>query len=217
MGIESRVTGTGPIGATMQPMVVDLTFKGKCFGKLQLPEVRTASSGTAVNIYDQDIKILDMDAFKAFVKSLMNDEDLVLTLDNGECSIKALGLTGRCTYKKDIYLKGMNGPPSKLKKTDKDTNTMAVHNQSPLEIDHGVSKLEIQDSAGNTIAEFKGPMEIKRGDFDLTMNITRKGTKPSGSEALLVGTGTENNAWTNETLKYIRVPLQLTEEFTALC
>jgi hypothetical protein len=201
----------------MQPMVVDLVFDGGCFGKLQLPEVKTSSSGTAVNVYDQHIKILNMDAFKSFVRSLMCDEKLVLVLDNGECAIKALGMRGRCTYKKDVHLAGMNGPPCEIKRTDAKTNTILVHNVSPLEIDHGVSMFEIQDSQGNKVAEVKGPMQIKRGDFEITMDISRTGIKPASGDGVLVGKGTDNQAWTNITLTYIRTPLKFTDEFVSLC
>ncbi|KAK3946196.1 hypothetical protein QBC46DRAFT_369102 [Diplogelasinospora grovesii] len=220
LSIESRVTGTGPIGATMAPMEVDLTFDKACFGKLMLPEVRTRPGGTQVNIYDQPIKIINMAAFKRFVESLMRDEHLVLTLDNGACTIKAMFLTGRCTYRKDVHIKGMNGPPTKISRTDEGTNILAVHNQSPLEIDHGVSLFEIRD--GDTVlAELKGPMQIKRGGFEFTQNITRRdkpvsASNPTGN-VLLVGTGVEDNsAWTNETLKYIRTPLELTDKFVSL-
>jgi hypothetical protein len=219
MGIESRVTGTGPLGATMAPMAVDLTFNGVAFGRLRLPEVKTSSRGTDVNIYDQHIDISDMAAFKAFVKSLMKDEHLVLTLDKGDCTIKALGLTAHCTYRKDIHLKGMNGPQSRIIDTDETTNTVAVHNPSPLEIDHGVSMFEIRDAAGNPekIAELKGPMEIKRGYFELKMNLSRTANKPqSGSTAYLIGIGTENDAWTNDTLKYINTRLELTDKFCSM-
>ncbi|KAH8888187.1 hypothetical protein GQ53DRAFT_691754 [Thozetella sp. PMI_491] len=216
MTINSRVTGTGPVGATMKPMVVDMCFQGACFGKLELPEVQTSASGADINIYDQDIKVTDMVAFRAFVKSLMNDEDLVLTLDNGACSIRTFGLTANCTYKKEVFLKGMNGPKTELQATDATTNTVIIHNPSPLEIEHGVSMFEIHDSAGAVLAELKGQMEIKRGDFVLTMHITRQGGKPGDIKATLVGMGTENPAWTNDTLKYIKTPLQLTESFCSL-
>jgi len=40
-----------------------------CFGRLDLPEIKTSSSGTTVKVTDQLIKIVDMEAFKAFNKS----------------------------------------------------------------------------------------------------------------------------------------------------
>ncbi|KAK2070853.1 hypothetical protein P8C59_005317 [Phyllachora maydis] len=217
MSIESRVTDTGPISSTMLPMVVDMTFNGGCFGKLQLPEVKTASGGVPVNIYDQHIKILDMACFKAFVKSLMHDEHLILKLDNGQCTIKTLGMSSNVIYRKEIHLKGMRGPPVEIRKATETFNTMAVRNLSPLEIDHGVSSFHIQDGAGNTVAELRGPLEIKRGEFEVTMTIKRTGRKPCGNEGTLVGAGTDNDAWTSETLVYINTPVKLTEEFVACC
>jgi hypothetical protein len=215
MSIESRVTATGPVPAKLAPMEVDLVFGGGCFGKLMLPEVNTSPSGCDVNIYDQLIQIVDMDAFKAFVKSLMLDEKLTLTLDNGKCSITAFRfLKGNCIYKKDLHIKGMNGPATRIVNTTTETNTVVVTNPSPLHMDYRVSKLEIQTADGQTVAELKGPMIIQRGEHEVTMDITRKTGVPVDGEGLkLVGIGTEDKAWTNDTLKFIQVPISLTDQF----
>jgi hypothetical protein len=215
MSIESRVTSTGPIPAKLAPMEVDLVFDGACFAKLKLPEVTTSPSGCAVNIYDQLTPIVDMQAFKAFVHSLMTDEKLTLTLDNGKCTITAFRfLKAHCVYKKDVHLKGMNGPAARIVRTTDETNTVLVTNPSPLYIDHGVSMLGIQNPDGQMIAEMKGPLIIQRGEHELTMNVTqRRGVPLDGEGTKLVGIGVEDKAWTNDTLKFIQVPLSLTNEF----
>ncbi|OIW25864.1 hypothetical protein CONLIGDRAFT_672795 [Coniochaeta ligniaria NRRL 30616] len=215
MSIESRATGTGPVPAKLAPMEVDLVFGGACFGKLKLPEVNTSPSGCDVNIYDQLIRIVDIGAFKAFVKSLMLDEKLTLTLDNGKCSIAAFRfLKGNCIYKKDVHIKGMNGPPIRIVNTTAEANTVVVTNPSPLHIDYRVSKFEIQTADGQAVAELKGPVIIQRGEHEVTMAITRKTGVPADGEGLkLVGMGTEDEAWTNDTLKFIQVPISLTDQF----
>lgn len=215
MSIESRATGTGPVPAKLAPMEVDLVFGGACFGRLKLPEVTTSPSGCDVNIYDQLIPIVDIEAFKAFVKSLMQDEKLTLTLDNGKCTITAFRfLRGKCTYKKNVHIKGMNGPAIKAVNTTGEAKTVVLKNPSPLHIDYRVSKFEIQTSDGQAVAELKGPMIIQRGDHEVTMNITRKTGVPLDGEGYkLVGIGTEDNAWTNDTLKFIQVPVSLTDQF----
>lgn len=215
MSIESRVTNTGPAPAVMAPMVVDMAFAGRCFGKLQLPQVNTSPSGCDVKVYDQDIHILDLDAYMAFVKALVTQESLTLALDNGKCQITAMRfLKGNCTYKKDVVIKGMNGPASKIKTTTADMNTMQVHNPSPVDIDHGHSRFDIQAADGSVIAELEGPMRIAKGDGEVTMKITRKMGAPLTGEGIkLVGRGTDGQAWTDASVKYIQVPLLLTEEF----
>jgi hypothetical protein len=201
----------------MAPMEVDLTFNGGCVGKLKLPQVKTSSSGAQVNISNQHIKVLDMACFKAFVKSLVTDEKLVLALDNGKCTIKALGMTGHCTYKKEVHLKGMNGPVTKFTNTTDELNTMVVTNPSPVEIDHGISTFLIQTGAGERLAELRGPMLIKRGESEVTMDIYREDglvVAPSAiTDMKLVGSGTEDGAWTDETIKFIQTPITLTEQF----
>jgi len=67
--MESRVANMGPVGATMSPMTVDMCGTAGCFGRLDLPEIKTSSSGTTVKVMDQLIRIVDMEAFKAFNKS----------------------------------------------------------------------------------------------------------------------------------------------------
>ncbi|KAL0940972.1 uncharacterized protein CTRU02_203735 [Colletotrichum truncatum] len=221
MTIESKVTGTGPMGATMQPMTVDMMFNGACFGKLDLPEVKTKSSGTMVIVTDQHIKILDRNAFMAFVKAIMCDDNLILRLDNGNCTIKALGLSANVKYSKDVHITGMKGP--KLAQVNSAprgsgfANTMKVYNPSPLEIDHGVSMFELRnEGSGEVLAELKGDLKIVRGEFEITMEGTlNKGTKPS-DKAVMVGLGTQEKNWCSETIKNINCPFSVTPQFCQL-
>lgn len=220
MALVNRVTGTGPTSAIMAPMVVDLVFGGVTWGKLQLPEVITSSSGTDVICEEQEIKILDQKAFRDFVKALMLDEELVLTLDNGDCKIssKILGFTAKSNvvYKKDLIITGMRGPKVTLVETTSEKNTLKVTNPSPLEIDHGVSMFDIMDG-DDVVAELKGPLYIVRGNFDSSLNITFKGKKVApGTKLRLVGKGTEKDSWMNETLKYINTEFEASEQFSAL-
>ncbi|KAF6826724.1 hypothetical protein CMUS01_09307 [Colletotrichum musicola] len=220
MTIESRVTGTGPMGATMQPMTVDMMFNGGCFGKLDLPEVKTKSSGTLVVVRDQVIKIIDRNAFMAFVKAIMCDENLVLRLDNGNCTIKALGLSANVKYAKDVPIVGMKGPKiSQVNSAPRGSgfvNTMKVYNPSPLEIDHGVSMFELRNESGEVLAELKGDLKIVRGEFESTLEGTlKKGTKPS-DKAVMVGLGTQEKNWCDETIKNINCPFSITPQFAQM-
>lgn len=221
MSLVNRVTGTGPTSATMAPMMVDLIFGGVTWGKLQLPEVVTAPSGADLVVAEQEVKILSQDAFRAFVKALMLDEELVLTLDNGDCQIssKVMGFTmkSKVVYKKDLVIKGMQGPKVTLVETTADKNTMKVANPSPLEIDHGVSFFEIVDESGAVLADLKGQLSIVRGNFDSTLGISFKGGKKltPGSKVKLVGKGTEKQSWMNDTLQYISSEFVVNEQFAS--
>lgn len=222
MSLVNRLTGTGPTSATMAPMTVDLVFGGVVWGKLQLPEVVTASSGADIIVAEQEVKILNQDAFRSFVKALMLDDELVLTLDNGDGQIasKVMGFTmkSKVAYKKDLVIKGMRGPQITLVQTTADKNTMKVINPSPLEIDHGVSLFEIVDaSSGASLADLKGQLNIVRGNFDSSLAITFKGGNKltPGSKVRLVGKGTEKQSWMNDTLKYINSEFEVTEQFAS--
>jgi hypothetical protein len=69
MSIETKVENTGPVGATIAPMTVDMRGPGGVYGRLSLPEIKTKSSGTTLTITDELVKITNMDAFVAFNKS----------------------------------------------------------------------------------------------------------------------------------------------------
>ncbi|KAK1986682.1 hypothetical protein LZ30DRAFT_685214 [Colletotrichum cereale] len=220
MSIVSRVTGTGPMGATMSPMTVDMMFNGGCFGKLDLPEVKTKSGGTEVVVRDQVIKILDHNVFKAFVKAIMCDEKLVLHLDNGDCSIKALGMSAKVKYAKDVAIIGMGGPKiAQVNSQERGggfVNTMKVYNPSPLEIDHGVSMFELRNESGEVLAELKGNLKIVKGDFETTFQGSlNKGAKAS-DKARMVGVGTQESNWCNETIKFIDVPFSVSPQFAQM-
>ncbi|TDZ23471.1 hypothetical protein Cob_v003748 [Colletotrichum orbiculare MAFF 240422] len=220
MTIESKVSGTGPMGATMQPMTVDMMYNGGCFGKLNLPEVKTKSSGTLVVVTDQVIKIQDRNAFTAFVRAIKCDDELILRLDNGDCTIKALGLSAKVKYAKDVHIVGMKGPKisqvNSATRGGKFVNTMKVYNPSPLEIDHGVSIFELRNESGEPLAELKGDLRIVRGDFETTMEGSLKeGAKPS-NKAVMVGLGTETKNWCDETIKNINCPFSITPQFSQM-
>lgn len=218
----NRVTNTGPTSATLSPMLVDLCFGGQAWGKLQLPEVVTASGGADIICAEQEVKIINQDAFRAFVKALMLDDELVLTLDNGDCQItsKIMGFSmkSNVVYKKDLTITGMRGPKLSLVDTSGGKNTLKVVNPSPLEINHGVSKFDIVEAAsGDVVAQLQGQLTIVRGTFDSTLDITFQGRKvAAGTKLRLVGKGTEHQSWMNDTLQYINEEFTATEQFASL-
>jgi len=110
MAIESKTTHTGPLPATLAPMTVDMVGPKGVFGRLDLPEVKTTSKGAMVNVPDQLIKITNMDAYLAFTKALQIDEKVTMELDNGQGTIKALGMKSKIVYKKPVHM--LHGRPT---------------------------------------------------------------------------------------------------------
>jgi hypothetical protein len=220
MSIQSRVNKTGPIGATMSAMTVEMAGPAGTFGNLDLPVVKTSSSGADVTITDQFINITDMAAFRAFVKSLMNDEKLVMKLLNGNGTIKSLGMTSKIKYQKDVHLKGMKGPETVMIKTEVEgsgfKNTMLTINPSAFEIDMGVVKYEIRNEDGAKIAEQRGKTHITRGESTSIMTGNVIGGKVKG-QARLVGLGVEEDNWHNETIQDLNTTVKLSDEFVSLC
>lgn len=204
----------------MSEMELDLRGPGGVFGRLKLPVVNTKAAGTDVQVRDQLIKITNMEAFKAFVKALMQDESLVLRLENGDATIKAFMMKAKINYNKDMHLKGMNGPKIEMVKTEVDgntfKNTMKTINPSPVEMDVGTMRQEILNGKGEKIAEQSGPVILLRGESEAVMTGTVTGTASEG-EARVVGLGVTEDNWNNITMPYINSPLAITNEFAAVC
>jgi Protein of unknown function (DUF3712) len=219
LSIESKVMNTGPVAATQAAMTVDLIGPKGIFGRLDLPEVKTKSSGTDVTVTKQLITIVDLAALQAFVQSIQLDEQLTLHLDNGKSTIKAMGMTANIIYKKEVHLKGMNGPKTEIVTTVEAgagfKNSLKIINPSPLEIDLGETTFEYIDEDNNVIAVQRGRLNIPRGEslHEVVGEVKKKG--PSGT-VRLVGKDVEKESWLKETVKYFDAPIVLTPELTSM-
>lgn len=220
MTIESRVANTGPFSATQSSLTVDMVGPTGIFGCLVLPEIKTKSGGTDILIPDQEIKIVSITNYKSFVKSLIQDEDLILKLENGKGTIKAMMMTANIVYRKEVKLKGMNGPKTVMTKTEKEgkgfKNTMLTINPSPLEIDMGTVHYEIRNEDGAKIAVQSGKTYITRGESTSVMVGKMMGEAPQ-LQAKLVGVAVEDDNWHKEAIAYLDTTMTLSEEFVAMC
>lgn len=66
------------MGAITSELAVKLVGPGAAFGKLDLPVIKTRSSGAQVNISNQLVRITDQAALKAFVPAILRDGFLLL-------------------------------------------------------------------------------------------------------------------------------------------
>ncbi|KAI1740550.1 hypothetical protein F4680DRAFT_91466 [Xylaria scruposa] len=115
VSLEARITQTGPASATITPMTLELCGPAGQFGKVTLPAITTQAFGTEVVVASQLVRIIDKEALKAFIRDIIKDDSVVLSLRNGVTSITALGIGPRdMTYQKDLELLGMKGPVVKV-------------------------------------------------------------------------------------------------------
>lgn len=201
-------------------MELDLTFDGFCFGKINLPEVKTSIWGAKVPIEGQRIHILDMTTYKSFVRSLMVNDETRFQLENGVCTIKSLGIIAHCNYCLDIPIRGMSGPKFNIKNAERNGKevilTLIVHNPSPVEIDHGACIFDLRNTNDESLMELRGNLKIVRGDFEVVLRgKSKKGVIPT-DKARLVGTGVEGKSWCRETIQYLDVMGDLDHETTNL-
>ncbi|PNY28498.1 Uncharacterized protein TCAP_01568 [Tolypocladium capitatum] len=219
--VECRLTKTGPISSTMSSMVIELTFDGLCFAKMRLPEVKTSIWGTRVTVRDQRLEILDKTIFKAYLRSVIVDDDTNFQLENGECTVTALGIKAHCNYCLNIPIRAMAGPKASVASLEREgediTMVVAIENPSPVEIDHGVTLFELRDGQGASVAELTGNLQIVRGTSECTLRgkLVAGATRPS-SRARLVGVCTESSSWCRETAEYFDVGLDVKPEFAGV-
>lgn len=217
ISLRSRITGTGPISSTVSAMDLDLTFNGFCFGRIKLPEVKTSFWGTDVVVKNQKIRITDMAIYKAFVRSMIVDDETSFQLENGACTIKALGITANCNYSLKIGVQAIGGPRvtlTNLQRVEKGiTATFRVKNPSPVEIDHGNCTFHVRNQKGQILAELKGHLKIVQGEFDyVVIGTPRIGVDPT-EKVRVIGVGTEGTSWCNETIRYIDTVVDLPPKF----
>ncbi|KAI1189562.1 hypothetical protein F5B17DRAFT_391017 [Nemania serpens] len=92
-------------------MTLDLCGPAGPFGKVTLPALATQAYGTDVAVTSQLVNIVDKEALRAFIRAIIQDNDVVLSLRNGKTSISALSVGPReIVYEKEIELPGMKGP-----------------------------------------------------------------------------------------------------------
>jgi hypothetical protein len=210
MEIEARITNTGPIGATLNAMTVDIIGPEGVFGKLNLDKIKLQPSGTDLHVKPQRIGVVDHDAFQAFVKSIQLDERTTLTLLNPAAKVSAMFLSTTANFRKTVETMGMNGPKVEIVETvrgEKDDgtfkNTIKITNPSPLEIYIPESVFHYVDQSGKVVAEQYGEFDIVRGTsyHELEGKITAG--KASG-ELSLVGMEVLKDSWMKRTIKYFK-------------
>ncbi|KAI8634066.1 hypothetical protein F5Y19DRAFT_411886 [Xylariaceae sp. FL1651] len=115
VSLEGRVTGTGPASATITPMTLDLCGPSGCFGKITLPAITTQAYGADVIVNNQPVDIIDKAALQAFIQPVIQNKCAVLSMRNGNTTIRALGVGPRdICYEKELELPGMEGPVVKV-------------------------------------------------------------------------------------------------------
>ncbi|POR34150.1 Uncharacterized protein TPAR_05670 [Tolypocladium paradoxum] len=218
--VECRLTKTGPISSTMSSMVIELTFNGFCFAKMELPEVKTSIWGTQVTVRDQRLEILDKAIFKAYLRSVIVDDDTNFQLENGDCTVTALGIRAHCNYCLNIPIRGMMGPKASVVSLEREgddmTMVVAVENPSPVEIDHGMTLFELRNAEGALMVELRGNLQIVRGTCECTMRGKVNAGVASSLRTRLVGVCAEGSSWCRETAEYFDVGLDMKPEFVGV-
>ncbi|KAI1179547.1 hypothetical protein F4777DRAFT_574853 [Nemania sp. FL0916] len=240
VSIDVRITKTGLISACMSPMTVDLCGPFGQWGELELPAIRTEHSGVEVTVARQLVTIVDKEALKDFIQTLIGDWSVILTLCNGHTSISAMRWGPRdVVFEKEVEVTGMQGPVVRLQAATVNLEELGditpknppqilsvvvrVQNPSPLEISFGTCSFDIRLHDGEKLAEVKGRLDIRRGNFEfraqgrMDLRVAAKlltkrldgfvdEDKPV-HDVRLVGRRCASVGWCDDTIKSINVPL----------
>ena len=215
--IANHVSGTGPVSSTVSAMELDITFDGKVFSRLQLPEFKTQSGGMELVVPTQRVHITDMETYMNYVKAVITSKETKFELANGVCKVKALGITAKCDFRREFSIAGMNGPDGEIldvRREDEDViMTVKCLNPSPVEIDQGIVIFELRNEDKECMAELRGHVQLVRGEFDVVLRgRTKPGVKPS-KKMTLQGVGAEEKTWRAQTAKFVEVTLDMRPDF----
>lgn len=225
--LRGRVLRTGPIAATMAPMTVDFVGPRGFFAKVEVPQIKTSSSGTEVYVPAQKVRIAKADAFFEFVETVLRKKTVDFGLDNGKGTVKAMFMSASINFKKQVQAPGMDSLALKVLKTEvlnpelSSNSTvkvsLTVSNPSPFEIDLPTSTFDVVDEQGTIIAELHGELSIARGDsvHELTGALKTTATTSIG-ETRLIGKSVKTDGWMKNIIQYFDAPFELDTDFINL-
>lgn len=223
--LDAQVYRTGPFYASLSAMTIDLVGPGGRYAQLALPQVSITPKETRIKIEDQRINILDMEAFMTFTEVLVRGGKGTLSLENGQATVKVMGMTFPIKFNKKCEMMGMNGPRTEFVTADGtgDVVFAKIWNPSPLEMDLGSAIFECRNKEGRALARFKGRIVISHGasKHEMKMNITAAEEMMSAgdvSQLWVIGVGVESKeeTWLNQGIRSYNVEMPVTEDLLKL-
>ncbi|KAI0203000.1 hypothetical protein F4808DRAFT_467673 [Astrocystis sublimbata] len=113
--MELRITRTGHKSVMVGGMTVDLAGPVGNFGRVKLPPFTTRFDGTEAVVLNQTVRVTDVGALKAFMRVLVMNKDVRLSLRNGETTIRTAGVSPQpLSFSKVMHFNGMEGPRAKI-------------------------------------------------------------------------------------------------------
>ncbi|KAF4987482.1 hypothetical protein FGRMN_10347 [Fusarium graminum] len=207
--MESRLIGTRIISSTIHATDVNLSFNGYNFGKMMLPQVQTSFWGTKLVVWNQPVDITNYTVCRAFVRSLIVDDNTGLQLESKRRTVGAL-TSSTCDLHLDIPLRAMGGPHVTLKKLlqagESVTTTFNLHYTGPIKIDYGHCLFEFRDGSSETLVETRGDLKMAQSQTNLTLYGTRqnKTTTPSNKVRLVgIGVEREEKSWLSNSIREV--------------
>ncbi|KAM0338263.1 hypothetical protein ACHAPU_011388 [Fusarium lateritium] len=218
--IESRLVGTGIISSTINATDVNLSFNGYSFGELRLPQIQTSFWGTKLVTREQRVVITNHTACRAFVRSLIVDDNTSLQLESKRCTVGALGTSSTCNLHLDVPLKAMGGPHMALKKLlragESATTIFNLDYTGPVEIDCGHCIFEFRNGNSETLAEMKGDLNMAQSQINLALHGTTRSmaTTPSNKIRLVgICVEGEKKSWLSDTIREVDTVFDLEPKY----
>lgn len=213
--------------ATISAMTIDLAGPAGRYGKLEIPQIKITPTETKIKIKDQKISIIDMQAFHGLTKALIRDDQTTLSLENGNATVKVLGMTFPIKFNKNVDVAGMKGPKTEFIDASENGDTVVakISNPSPLEMDLGTAVFECRNGDGRALAQQKGKIFITQGEskHEVSMKVTVGDDMENAgdiSKLWMVGIDVEGEgvekSWMRQGIKNYNVELPVTTELRDL-
>lgn len=185
LSMESRISNTGPIPATIQSMTLSMfSNSSRCeFADVRLPTITAQPGGVICKVVGQRVQILDYETFHVFNRNLVLQAELPITV-RGFSTLTIAGLVSTTIqYNKTCIIKGFDGVNIKPLETRKHSRSLvrgnpaeievdvSITSESRVSIDMGVVHVAISHEGGGgeiTIANLEARVRLTPGDNRVT-------------------------------------------------
>lgn len=184
ISLAADIYDTGPLEATISDMTLSMhsTKDGPAFARVRLPQINAVPAGTVCEVKDQRVEILDFDAFHAFNRNLLLQNELpAYVRGTGTLALpwSPVPLSTTVKYEKVEVLRGLDGVHIVVLQTRKASRSLlkgkptaievdvCITSASPVAIHMGVTQVAILFE-GMRVAKVEADLFLRPGENHVT-------------------------------------------------
>lgn len=215
--IEGRLTGAGPIYGTILATTIDSIGPAGRFATFSVDDTKITPSGATIRIVDQTIDVIDMGAFLAFVKAVLQGERCGIRLFARAATMKAFLVRKTIGFSKVAEVGGWKGVKGWFVGFKGGKVVIKIDSLSQTGIDFGVAGFEVRDEDGRVLAELRGQLKVEKGEtfheFDVRFVPGGGSGVKVGDVLRLVGVSGVPQTWLDDAIKFFGVDVVVNQEW----